>query len=373
MTDFRQVWSRMLHEERDSYVLGLLRVALSALLLIHCGRLLQELRNQGYFADFFHLPMVPGSWLPSRTGYELLLGVEALGATCALIGCWAREALLGASSIGLFVLLCDRLQYHNNRYALLLLAALLAFTPCDRSFRLLRKPLHLPESERIAPTSMRRLFQVQVSLVYLGSAVGKLLDPDWRGGQVLLLRFVKTAEIAAQHGISLPSWLEQLLASALFASVAAKAAISTELFIALGSWWPRTRRVALWVGVLFHFWIEVSARVELFSWLMWASYFAFVTPELRERRFEFDPDRALGRALQRLVVLLDWCARFEVAPLPFGERGRAACYITNRRGQRAAGVTGAAHLSEAIPLLFPLWLPLAVLSRRGGRLARSSA
>jgi hypothetical protein len=226
---------------------------------------------------------------------------------------------------------------------------------------------------RIAPTFARRLFQIQVSLVYLGSACGKLIDNDWRSGQVLLLRFIKSAEICAQSGFPLPHWLERLFASALFASLAAKAAISSELFIALGAWFPRTRRLALWLGVLFHFWIEVSARVELFSWLMWASYLAFVTPELRERRFEFDPDRAAGRALARLVAALDWCARFERAPLPYGERGRALCYVTNRRGDRADGAAGAAALTEAIPLLFPLWLPLAVYSLARGRLvARGS-
>ena len=363
MSSVRDAWSRLFGEERDAYVLGLLRLALSALLFLHCGRLLLELQRHGYFADFFFVPIVPESWVPSRAVYELLLGGEALAAACAFLGWWPREALLGASSIGLFLLVCDRLQYHNNRYALLLLGWLLAFVPCERSFRLARRPLHLPEAARLAPTFARRLFQIQVSLVYLGSAFGKLLDSDWRGGQVLRLRFLKTAEICVQNGFPLPHWLEQLLASALFASLAAKAAISTELFIALGAWFPRTRRLALWVGVLFHFWIEVSARVELFSWLMWASYFAFVTPELRERRFEFDPDHAAGRTLARLVRLLDWCARFELTPLPFGERGRAFCYVTNRAGRRVYGLAGAAQLAEAIPLLFPLWLPLAGLSR----------
>jgi Vitamin K-dependent gamma-carboxylase len=364
MISSRDAWSRLFSEERDSFVLGPLRLAVSALIFLHCGRLLLELQRDGYFADFFFLPIVPESWVPSRTVYELLLGGEAVAAICAFLGWWPREALFCASSIGLFVLVCDRLQYHNNRYALLLLGWLLAFTPCDRSFRLARRPIHLPGSARSAPTFARRLFQIQVSLVYLGSACGKLLDADWRGGQVLLLRFLKTTEICARNGFPLPHWLEQLFASALFASAAAKAAICTELFIALGAWFPRTRRVALWVGVLFHFWIEVSARVELFSWLMWTSYFAFVTPELRERGFEFDPDHAAGRALARLIALLDWCARFDVKPLPFGERGRAFCYVTNRAGQRAHGLGGAAQLAEAIPVLFPLWLPLALVSKR---------
>jgi hypothetical protein len=347
-------------EERDAYVLGLLRLALSALLFLHCGRLILELCRGGYFGDFFHIPMVPEAWLPSATGYAALLGVQALAAVFAFLGLWPREALLTASSLGLFVLTLDRLQYHNNRYALLLLGLLLAFTPCDRSLLLARrKPHTLPEAERVAPTFTRRLFQIQVSLVYLGSACGKLLDADWRGGQVLLLRFANTAPFLAARGVTLPGWLGAVLSSALFASFAAKVAISSELFIALGMWFPRSRRLALWVGVLFHFSIEVSAKVELFSWLMVASYLAFVVPELRERRIELNGQSALGRALARALPWLDWCARFQIAHCSNG--AQASFFVTNREGHTEHGLRGAALLAEAIPVLFPFWVPLALL------------
>jgi hypothetical protein len=284
----------------------------------------------------------------------------------AFLGLWPREALLTASSLGLFLLTLDRLQYHNNRYALLLLGCLLAFTPCDRSFLIARRTQPaLPEAQRSAPTFARHLFQLQVSLIYLGSALGKLLDADWRGGQVLLVRFVSTAPFWAARGVPFPPWLTRTFSSALFASLAAKAAIGTELFIALGLWFPRTRRLALWVGVWFHFSIEVSARVELFSWLMVASYLAFVVPELHQRRFEFDAEQPGGRALARAVRLLDWCARFEIAPR--SDPGAACFYVTDRAGRRASGLCGIARLAEAVPTLFPVWLPVAMLAKLTAR------
>jgi hypothetical protein len=368
MSDHRR--TSFFAEERDAYVLGLLRAVLSVLLFLNGGRLILELYGGGYFGDFFHIPMVPEAWLPSATGYAILLGVQALAAVLAFLGLWPREALLTASSLGLFVLTLDRLQYHNNRYALLLLGFLLAFTPCDRSFLIARKPHTLPEAERVAPTFTRRLFQSQVSLVYLGSACGKLLDPDWRGGQVLLLRFASTAPFWAARGVTLPSALDAALSSALFASLAAKVAIATELFIALGMWFPRTRRLALWVGVLFHVSIEVSARVELFSWLMVASYLSFVVPELRERRLELNTKRALGRALARVLPWLDWCARFQISQRARDEP--ASLFVTNRQGRTEHGVRGAALLAEAIPALFPFWVPLAFLGWLTRRTASSA-
>jgi Vitamin K-dependent gamma-carboxylase len=368
MSAFGQAWRRFFGEERDALVLGLLRLAISALLFFNGLRLILELWRGGYFADYFHIPLLPEGWLPGRSGYQLLLGAQALASVCAFVGVWPREALLTASSLGLYFLTCDRLQYHNNRYALLLLGFLLAFTPCDRAFLLMRGRRHtLPREQRIAPTFARRLFQIQVSLVYLGSTAGKLLDADWRGGQVLLRRFAEAPAIWAGHGFPLPPWVIVFLSSAWFASVAAKAAIASESFIALGVWLPRTRRLALWLGVLFHVSIELTARVELFSWLMVASYLAFVVPEVQERRFEFVRGNARAESLARLVALLDWCARFERTPLLPAATDGAAFYVTNREGRRASGALGLAQLAEAIPLLFPLWLPLALYARLTAR------
>jgi vitamin K-dependent gamma-carboxylase-like protein len=361
MNGLGNAWRAFFGEERDALVLGLLRLAISALLFFNGLRLILELSQNGYFADYFHLPMIPEQWLPSRTGYQLLLGLQALASLCAFIGLWPREALLTASGLGLYFLACDRLQYHNNRYALLLLGLLLAFTPCDRSFSLVRGRAHtLPREQRSAPTFARRLFQIQVSLIYLGSTGGKLLDADWRSGQVLFLRFAHVPEFCAQHGLAVPAWALSILTSAWFASVAAKAAIASELFIALGIWVPRARRLALWLGVVFHVGIELTANVELFSWLMVASYLAFVVPEVRERRFEFVAHDARASLLARLVGLFDWCARFERLSLASPSSDGAAFYVTNRRGQRASGARGLAQLAEAIPLFFPLWLPLAL-------------
>ena len=87
-----------------------------------------------------------------------------------------------ASLSGLYVLLSDRLQYHNNRYVLLLMCLLLALTPCDRSF-CIRGNVRDPAARR-GPIWAQRLMQLQLSIVYaasifIGSRVRWIIPADW--------------------------------------------------------------------------------------------------------------------------------------------------------------------------------------------------
>ncbi len=96
---------------------------------------------------------------------------------------------------------------------------------------------------------------------------------------------------------------------------------------------------------------------------MGAAYLAFVVPELRERRFEYDPESKRGRTLARLLGWLDWCARFEIVPRAPSDTTAGAYRVIGRDGVAKRGLRGAAVLAEATPVLFPLWLPLALLAK----------
>ncbi len=359
-----------LSEERETYLLGLARVAFALILAAHVVKLASGVISRGYFGDYFHVPLLPEAWVPSRSVYLALLAVQAGAALLAAAGHFARPALLLASSIGLYLLCCDRLGYHNNRYVLYLLLFVLAFTPCDRSFRL-GKP-KLDAQARRGPIWAQRLLQAQVTLVYLASAISKLLDADWRGGQVLLVRFEKGLTLAIQRGYALPSWIGDLLRSPEFAELAAKAAITSELFIGLGLWFGPTRALALWLGVLFHLGIEFGARVEIFSFLMWAAYLSFVVPELGERKLLYDPSRRSSRAFAHSLRYLDWLARFEITPALSPTQASTAwgLSVIHRDGRRSdQSLAVLVLVSRCVPLFFPLWLPLAALhgvTRRQG-------
>ncbi|MCW5836978.1 MAG: HTTM domain-containing protein [Labilithrix sp.] len=355
--------ARFRDELEDGYVLGPVRAAVGALLGWHALVAAEELAKIGYFGDTFHVAMIPEALVPAPRVYAVVLAARVCLAVMVAIGVWARPALAVSAALGLWLLLCDRNQFHHNRYSLYAYALLLSLTPCDRSWRATEPAVPAP---RLGPWWGVRLAQLQVSLVYLASGGSKLLDPDWRDGLVLGDRIARYAHVAIAKGV--PPAVVDLLARPDVASATAKLAIMTELVLCIALWLRPTRVVALWWGVWFHVVIQATSKVETFSVLALSLYGVFVTPDYRARRLRFDPSRFWGKLAGVVVPALDWFARFQVEPWePDDQRGHSVVLV-RRDGERATGVRAVAMIARCVPLLFPLWAPIALLTsftRRG--------
>ncbi|MCA9583811.1 MAG: HTTM domain-containing protein [Myxococcales bacterium] len=339
--------------------LGPLRVALGGMLLWQSLDAAHELTRLGYFGDHFHWPYLPEALVPSHAAYVAVVATRVCLAIMVLVGFACRPALTASGALGLYVLLCDRLQFHHNRYSLALFAVLVGLTPCDVSFRVVDGGG--PPLPRTGPLWAVRLAQVQVSIIYLASGGSKLLDPAWRGGAVLADRIARHAHIAVAKGV--PAWLVDYLARPASASALSKAAILTELALAFALWSRRMRVAALWWGVWFHLVIQLTTKVEVFSFLTVAMYAVFVTPDERTRQLRFDPTTALGQAIGLASRWLDWFARFDAKPWePDDIEGAHAFVIVRRDGTRVTGLRAAATLARCVPILFPLWAPLSLVA-----------
>ena len=344
-------------EIADGYVLGPVRAALGALSAWQALAAAKELADLGYFGDVFHVPMIPEAFVPSHRVYALVLAARVCLAVMATIGIWARPAIGIQAVLGLWVLLCDRLQFHHNRYSLDCYALLLAFTPCDRSWRAAEPAVPEP---RIGPFWAVRLAQLQVSIVYLASGGSKLLDPDWRGGLVLADRIARHAHLAVAAGV--PKGIVDWLARSDTSSALAKLAIMSELVICVALWLKPTRVVALWWGVWFHIAIQLTSKVETFTLLTLAMYGVFATPDYDARKLRFDPSCFWGKMAGTLVPLFDWLGRFEVKGWePDGRVGHSVV-VVRRDGGRVTGIRAFAMIARCIPILFPFWAPLALVA-----------
>ena len=126
------------------------------------------------------------------------------------------------------------------------------------------------------------LLRFECSLVYGASGFSKLIDPDWFGGTVTWGRVV-TQEAMVRASV-MPEFVQDLVLDRSVHSVAAKVIVLTELFIAGGLWWRRTRPWAVVAAIGFHLTIEASASVQSFSYLGIAVLFVWADPDLARSR-----------------------------------------------------------------------------------------
>jgi hypothetical protein len=158
------------------------------------------------------------------------------------------------------------------------------------------------------------------------------------------------------------------------ASALAKLAIMTELVICAALWIRPTRAVAVWCGVWFHIamaWVSEDVATAVVGITM---YGVFATPDHGARKLRFDRTRFRGRFVGTVVPFFDWLGRFEVSSWePDDQRGHSMV-VERRDGERVTGVRALAMVARAIPVLFPLWAPLALVASftRHGDLTASS-
>jgi hypothetical protein len=146
-----------------------------------------------------------------------------------------------------------------------------------------------------------------------------------------------------------------------FHTGAAKVIVLTELFIAAGLWLRPTRYLAVWVAVVFHVSIEVSASVQVFSFLAIAVLVVWAVPSTRDRVIHIDPQQRLRTVIGRL----DWLARFRVEPA----RPGSPIEVVDRDGATLRGAPAVSLVLSRLPLT--AWFALPTLLLPGVRRARA--
>jgi hypothetical protein len=241
------------------------------------------------FHDRFHDPFLGVPTLPAAP-YTVLLLVGGVAALAMVLGCWTRVSCAVTTTVVGYHLAVATIHLHNNRAYLFAVLLGLSLAPCGRSWSLdrwRRMRAGRPPRPEVMPGWPLWLLRFESALVYGASGFSKLVDPDWFGGTVTWGRVV-TQEAMLRSSV-LPEFVQDLLLDRSFHTVAAKFVVLTELFIAGGLWWRRTRPWAIATAVVFHLMIEASASVQLFSYLGIAVLFVWADPGLRlpsgRRRF----------------------------------------------------------------------------------------
>jgi hypothetical protein len=124
-------------------------------------------------------------------------------------------------------------------------------------------------SQAIAPL---RLMQFQVALIYMNSAFWKLGGPTWRDGSTI--HYVLNLNTYQRFPGTVPIALDPLMTLSTYLTLFWEGAFGLLL---LNRW---TRRAALAFGVALHVGLWATMELGTFSWVILASYIAFIDPQL---------------------------------------------------------------------------------------------
>jgi hypothetical protein len=349
--------------------LALLRVAAGPVVLLHLQPFLSDALDGRIYRDAFYEPYA--AWYPElpRGIYVGLLLLAAAAAVAMSLGLFTRLATTTTFVIVAYNLFLSTTHFHNNRAYLVIVLGLLAVAPCGRELSVdawLRRRQGRPALDASAPAWPLWLLRFECATIYGASGLSKLVDSDWFGGTVTWQRVVRARD--QLDGWPVPDWAWSVLTDRGFHTGAAKMIVLTELFIALGLWWPRIRYAAVWVAVVFHVTIEMSASVQVFSYLAIAVLVIWAVPSTRDRVLRIDPTARAHRRWAGVVRRLDWLARFRVEPAPPGSR----LAVVDRDGTTIRGAPALGLALSRLPLTAWFALPALLLppvrrARRAGR------
>ena len=276
--------------------IAMVRLLVGAVGVLHLTPIAIDAARGDTFHGRFRRPYV--SWYPELdpTPYTLLL-VVGVAAACAMsVGLVTRVATVAATTVVGYHLFLSTTHVHNNRAYLFAALLVLSMSRCGNAFsidaRLARRAGATLDPD--APAWPIWLLRFECAVVYGASGLSKLVDPDWFGGTVTWARV--TSQEAMVRSSVLPEVVADLLLDRSFHSIAAKLVVLTELFIAVGLWWRRTRPWAVAAAVAFHVMIEFSAEVQVFSYLGLAVLVIWAPPSLWAGRVQMFHNRRMPSA-----------------------------------------------------------------------------
>lgn len=276
-------WDRFWFREIPPDVYALLRIAIGTVGLVG---ILGLIPVSTYWTPDGIVPLPGGgiglrTWLNSHgmaaPGGWLLFGGLLGGFTCMVIGfrsgsavtlCffltvvqgfWNRLPLSGVHDVTVALLFC---LLWADTGARLSVDAWLA-----RRRSASKESPHWSRSYAMWPL---RLMRIQVSLIYFNTGLWKLFGEVWRDGSAI--QYALDLNTFQRSPYSLPAELEWLGTVATYTTLVWEIAFP---FMMFNRW---TRMLALGTGVTMHLGMFLTMELGMFSWMMMASYLAFLDP-----------------------------------------------------------------------------------------------
>jgi hypothetical protein len=296
-----QTWRMFWFRLQPAYTLGLIRMAFGAVAIGWTVSLLPDLYQ--LFGPHGIEPQQPadafqwGVFAIWTSDHALLIGWAMLlvSSVALTIGWHSRLAALGVFVLILSFEHRDPWVWNSGDVVVRIEALILALSPCGAALSLdqARSTGTFWSAQR-RPQWPVRLMQLQLSLIYLASALTKVNGRTWPQGTAV------SYALRLQDLLLLPTphWLAN---SALLMNAVTWSTLVTELSLAILVWNRRLRPWVLAAGVVMHTMIMITIAVGFFTLAMFVLYLAFVPPETVQRL-----PRSAERVSTKLLALRRW-------------------------------------------------------------------
>ena len=275
-------WNRFFHAPVDPAPCALIRIGFAFLLLINNLVLTPDLLK--WYGPDGVLPLIASRMVidsDTLTLFQILpethaallvaFGIYNLHAVCVLIG-WRTRL----NCICLFIWLVS--FQHRNLIILdgedtvfRLIAFLLIFMPAGAKHSVDSRRASAAGRPSIQTAWALRLLQLQMSLIYLSTAILKFGGSDWRDGTALYY-VIRLDDLFGRFPIPL-SLFESLAAI----KVMTWTVLVVELALPVLLWIPRTKLYAVATALLLHLLLDYSMNLFLFQWIMIVGLLSFVS------------------------------------------------------------------------------------------------
>jgi hypothetical protein len=258
-------WARFWFRPEPAATLALLRIAIGSVTLIWGLALIPDL-------DTFEGAHGLAGGFAGATPLDACVIIFAAG---LVAGYHSRLCAAGAFACLAWFHHVDPWALNSGDALLRDVLFLLALAPAGATCSVDAIRRRAPDRVLVSPWALR-LVQAQVSVMYIAAVAQKLAGAPWRDGTAVSYPL----RIPSITRVPLPHWLTD---SPLAAHLLTWGVISAEAAIGILVWNRRARPYVLGAGVILHLGIEVTLRAGLFSWVVLATYVAFVPPARAER------------------------------------------------------------------------------------------
>jgi hypothetical protein len=278
--DLAARWNEFFFAARDPRLASVLRIGYGVLVLVNLAVLAPDLPR--WFSEAGVLPSAHARELMTEHAPTVLGWVDAAWWPWLWFGVLAAAAaLLTAgwhSRVQAVIVLLGLTWFQDRNYAIVdgedtlfrLFAFYLVLCPAGWAYSLdarRRKRRGRPDEPPVLWAL--RLFQIQITVIYLSSAIEKSLGTDWTSGTALY--YVSRLDDAFGK-----LWLPGAMFETLWLTrVMSWAVLALEWLLPVLLWLRPTRRAAIAVALVFHLAVESSMNLFLFHWLMILGVLAF--------------------------------------------------------------------------------------------------